>query len=228
MKDELARYFKMCLCIVQEANLLNRHKCVGFWGYLWIQRKTKQGHSEEILSKYTLVSNEQNPVAIGVEQYMEDCVPPKSSMRDNSQAPCLNRSALPRSDMSINVKTHESSVCRVLTLSALCTASPQLLCREVQHLAALSSPPEDMRTLPGELVPRHTRCQRGSKKQTPRTINPVALRVQGIEQQCLVLSIFKAFELIHLHSTVPRQEIANYLSMAGAVQLLQGRGENWP
>lgn len=71
MKDELARYFKMCLCIAQEAalsSLLNIQKCVGFWGYMWIQRKRKQGYSREILSKHTLVLKEQNPVAIGVEQ----------------------------------------------------------------------------------------------------------------------------------------------------------------
>lgn len=39
-----------------------------------------------------------------------------------------------------------------------------------------------------------------------------------------MLWIFKAFEFIRLSLTLPRQEIANYLSMAGAVQLLQGRG----
>lgn len=51
-----------------------------------------------------------------------------------------------------------------------------------------------------------------------------AADIQGGEQQYLVLWIFKAFELIRLRLTLPRQEIANYLSMAGAVQLLQGRG----
>ena len=51
-----------------------------------------------------------------------------------------------------------------------------------------------------------------------------AADIQGVEQQYLVLWIFKAFELIRLRLTLPRQEIANYLSMAGAVQLLQGRG----
>lgn len=51
-----------------------------------------------------------------------------------------------------------------------------------------------------------------------------AVGIQGVEQQYLVLWIFKAFELIRLPLTLPGQEIANYLSMAGAVQLLQGRG----
>lgn len=231
MKDELARDFKMCLCIAQETNLsslLNRQKCVGFGGYLWIPSKRKRGYSEEILSKHTLVLRERNPVAIGVEQYVEDYVLQESLMRDNSHAPGLNRSVLSGWDMSTDVRTHESSVCKALTLSAQWPDTPQLLWRDVQHLAGPSSPPEDTRSLPGEPVPRNARCQRGGGKQTPRTINPAALGavdIQGVEQQHLVLSILKAFELIRLHSTLPRQEIANYLSMAGVAQLLQGRGE---
>lgn len=234
MKDELARHFKMCLCIAQEANLsslLSRQKSVTFWGYLWIQRKRKQGYSEGILSKYTLVLKEQNPAAIGVEQYTEDCVPQKSWVTDKSQPPHLNRSVLPGWDGSTDVRTHKSSVCKALTPSAQWTDAPQLLCGDVQHLAAPSSPPEDTRSLPAEPVPRHTRCQRGGDKRTSRTINPAAPRAghaQGVEQQCLVLSIFKGFELTRLHSTVPRQEIANYLSMTGAVQRPPGqRRENW-
>lgn len=228
MKDELARHFKMCLCIAQEANLsslLSRQKCVGFWGGdLWIQRKRKQGYFEEILAKCTLVLKEQNPVAIGVEQYMEDCIPQKSWMRDYSQprVRCEHR----------HQDTQIQCLQRALTLSPV-SWHPQLLCRDVQRLAAPNSPAEDTRSLPGEPVPGHTRCQRGSDSdnQTLRRIHPAALRAvdaQGVEGQRLVLSTFKAFELICLHSAVPRQEIANYLSMAGAVQPPPGqRRENW-
>lgn len=51
-----------------------------------------------------------------------------------------------------------------------------------------------------------------------------AVDIHEVEQQYLALWIVKAFELIRLCLTLSRQETANYLSMAGAVQLLQGRG----
>lgn len=53
------------------------------------------------------VLKEQNPVAIGEEQYVDNCVPQKSSIRGNSHPPHLNQRVLPGKDVIIDLRTYE-------------------------------------------------------------------------------------------------------------------------
>lgn len=53
------------------------------------------------------VLKEQNPIAIGEEQYIDYCVPQKSSVGGNSHPPHLNQCVLPGKGMIIDLRTHE-------------------------------------------------------------------------------------------------------------------------
>lgn len=88
----------MCLCIAQEANRSSLAKWAEAWGGLRVLVNTEEKENgifgTNFIKTHTSpcpVLKEQNPVATGEEQYVDNCVPQKHSVRDNSHPPHLTQ-----------------------------------------------------------------------------------------------------------------------------------------
>lgn len=142
------------------------------------------------------VLKEQNPVAIGEEWYTDDCVPQKSSRRDNSCPPCLTRK-----DTIIDLRTHElrlqlSCASKGVTFilvswhsSASCAEMFNTWQHYIPHVRILGVWLES--PSPEALGSREAVTHRPWARKKPAAFR--AVDIQWIEQQYLVLWIFKAF-----------------------------------
>lgn len=165
----------MCLCIAQGTNLSSLWNR-GVWDFGGTCEYRGKGH-RDILKKFyqntrqSLPSFKGTKIQLLLERNNTLMIAfLKSSIRENSHPPRSNQHVLPGKDMIIDIRAHELrlqlySASKGVTLSSG-WADVELLCRDVQHSAALSSPSEAITRLAREPVSRNAQCQRGGDRQT--------------------------------------------------------------